>query len=159
MHPIEKLIQADDRDGARRLIRHELKKSPDNHWLLTRLSLTYYEQKKYRTSLRYSKKAFALAPKCPLVLWDLAGTLEMLGDTDKSIELYQGLIKRGAKRIANGPCGEGLGWARGLIADCYYRLAHCYDTNGLRTEAQAAFEKHLDLRGPGCNSIYKLKEL
>ncbi len=159
MHSIDQLIRADDWNGARRLILRELKSTPDNHWLLTRLSLTYYEQKNYRTALKYSEEAFALAPNCHLVLWDLAGALDALGELDKAIGIYLALIRRGPKRIANGPCGEGLGRARGLVADCYYRLALCYDKKGLRSMAQDAFEKHLDCRGPGCYSIYKLKEL
>jgi len=53
---IERAIAASDWPRARRLIREELK-NRDDHWLLTRLSLTYYEQKQYRKSLQYVTEA------------------------------------------------------------------------------------------------------
>jgi tetratricopeptide (TPR) repeat protein len=65
---IEKLIEAEDWERARGLIRAALRAELADHWLLTRLSLTYYEQRRYRTALRWSDKALALGPDCPLVL-------------------------------------------------------------------------------------------
>jgi tetratricopeptide (TPR) repeat protein len=138
-------------------IRVALKRDSDNHWLLTRLGLTYYEERRYKRSLFYAEKALALAPKCPLVLWDLSGSLEMLNRTRNAVVIYQQLTKRGVARLANGDCGEGKAWARGLVADCYYRMAHCLKTLGSKKHADAAYRKHLALRGPGCRSIYPLK--
>src|SRR5262245_52954966 len=70
-----------------------------------------------------------------------------------------GGVRRGPNRIANGPCGEGLARARGLVADCHYRIADSLRALNRRKEALAEFEAHLDMRGPGCQSIYKLGEL
>jgi tetratricopeptide (TPR) repeat protein len=155
---IEKTIEIEDWTKARKIIRTELKRDSKNHWLITRLGLTYYEQKQYKRALTYSKKAYAIAPKCPLVLWDYAGALEMLGRVQEAIEIYQRLIQKGVKRIAYGTCGEGLAWARGLVSDCYYRLAHCYKHQKENKKAVDAIKKHLSLRGPGCRSIYTIKE-
>ena len=41
---IETLIEQEKWTDARQAIQEELKAAPDNHWLLTRLSTTYYEQ-------------------------------------------------------------------------------------------------------------------
>ena len=76
---IERLIEAEDWPAARRAIRAELRSDPENHWLLTRLGLTYYEEKDYKQALEWSRRAVGEAPNCPLVLWDYAGTLQMLG--------------------------------------------------------------------------------
>jgi hypothetical protein len=38
---IEKLIDVEDWPSARKEIISEIKRHPDDHWLLTRLSLTY----------------------------------------------------------------------------------------------------------------------
>lgn len=78
---IEALIEAEKWSAARQAIRAKLRSSPDDHWLLTRLGLTYYEEKRYKQALRYSVRALEKMPHCPLVLWDYAGTLEMLGQT------------------------------------------------------------------------------
>src|SRR5687767_5421822 len=150
---IESLIAADDWNGARKAINAALRREPDSHWLLSRLALTYYEEFKYKEALALDKQALALAPNCPLVLWGYAGSLEMLGRERDALRIYQRLIKRGAKSIATGECGEGLARARGLVADCWYRMAGCYASLGNRAKELESFDVHLDLRGPGCHSI------
>jgi len=156
---IEKLIAAEDWKDARKLIRAALRKKPDSHWLLTRLGLTYYEEYNYEKALFYSGQALKLAPNCPLVLWDYAGALDMLGRTKKAIAIYKKLIKRGVEGIAYGDCGEGLAWARGLVADCLYRLATCYDELGQSDNSIDCYYQHIRLRGPGCRSIYSINEV
>jgi tetratricopeptide (TPR) repeat protein len=156
---IESLIAADNWKGARDLIKAALRTEPDSHWLLSRLALTYYEEFKYKEALALEEQALALAPNCPLALWGYAGSLEMLGRELDALKIYQRVIKRGAESIANGECGEGLARARGLVADCWYRMAGCYATLGNRAKELEAFDVHIDLRGPGCYSIYPLREV
>lgn len=127
---IEKLIAAERWTDARRLIQQALRSKPDDHWLLTRLSTTHYEQKRYKRALTLSERALEVAPYCPLALWDYAGCLEMLKRNEEAADIYQRLIRRGPKRIANGPCGEGLALARGLVADCHLRLADVFAKMG-----------------------------
>src|ERR1700687_5835526 len=111
-----------------------------------------------RTTNRHSnaRQALAEAPNCPLVLWDYAGSLQMLDLRRDALKVYRRLIRRGINKIASDDCGEGLGWARGLVADCHYRIAGCYRT--LRRPAMAikSLETHLILRGPGWPSIYPM---
>lgn len=159
LHPIEVLIRAEKWLAARKAIQAELKSSPDDHWLLTRLGLTYYEMRDYATALFYEEQALGIAPRCPLVLWDYAGSLQMLGRDQEAIEVYRRLVRRGPKRIAAGPCGEGLARARGLVADCHYRIAESLEELGLHDEALREFEKHLGMRGRGGQSIYSRGEL
>ena len=124
---IERAIAANDWLRARKLIREGLRKSRDDHWLLTRLSLTYFEQRQYRKSLQYVVQALQIAPYCPLAVWDYAGTLDMLGRKKRALQVFQWLISWGEKRIAYGECGEGIRFARSLIADCYYRIASIHE--------------------------------
>jgi tetratricopeptide (TPR) repeat protein len=158
---IEAAIKRKDWKGARRLIRADLRRNPDSHWLLTRLSLTYYEEYDYKRALVIGRQAYKLMPKCPLVLWDLAGTLSMLGRQQEAITIYRGLIRRGLESIAFGRCGEGKAWARGLVADCWYSLADC--ERRLRhpkpTRAIKCYKQHLAMRGPGCRSIYPIRQV
>ena len=156
---VEVLVRAERWSEARRAITVELRSDPENHWLVSRLALTFYEQHRYKEALRHSERALMLAPRCPLSLWDYAGTLQMLGRDTEAVNVYRGLIRRGSQRIANGPCGEGLARARGLIADCHFRLSKSLHALNRELEAKVHFAKHLDLRGPGCQSIYSLKDL
>jgi len=153
---IEEAIQKDEWFRARKLIEKELRGEPDNHWLLTRLALTFYEQRKYSDALEISKKAFAIAPDCSLVLWDLAGALEMLGDIEEALKIFGILVSRGIDSLAFEECGEGRAWARGLYADCLYRMSHCYSRRGDKEKAIEMLKKHLEKRGPGCRSIYHI---
>jgi tetratricopeptide (TPR) repeat protein len=153
---IELEITRENWGNARKLIKAELRRDPDNHWLLIRLSLTYYEQREYSTALGFSSDALKAAPFCPLVLWNHAGTLQMLGRTNEALAIYQRLIRRGVDRIAFDACGEGMALARGMVADCHYRLADCYKTLKKPRQAVDAYKRHLAMRGPGCRSIYAI---
>jgi len=50
---IEKHIESGNWQGARKLIRAALRTEPNSHWLITRLGLTYYEERKYKKALVY----------------------------------------------------------------------------------------------------------
>jgi hypothetical protein len=140
-------------------LRRRLEGEPRHHWWLTRLSSVYYEQRRYLLALRYAEKAFAEAPSCPLVLWDCAGALQMLGRHHEALDLYARIVNRGVNSIASGECGEGKAWARGLVSDCHYRASLSLKAIGSERASVSAFEQCLDLRGPGCRSIYRLTEL
>jgi tetratricopeptide (TPR) repeat protein len=151
---IERLLASEDWTGARRHVRKALASAPENHWLWSRLALTYYEQRNYGEALKHDTRAVTLAPHCPLALWGLAGTYEMLGRTREASQLYRRLIRRGSHRLAGGRCGEGVRWARGLVADCWYRLGGISEARGHRARAVIAYRNHLAARR-GAASIYE----
>ncbi len=159
-NPIEQCIQEDDWEGARRLIEADLAKNPqDPHWLLTRLSLTCYEQFDYVRALEFSRQAYALQPNCPLVLWDYAGALEMLERFENAVDLYRRLVERGLNSIAYKPCGEGIVWAKGLLTDCRYRLSHCYQALGRQDAAWEEMKICLKNRKHSSASIYPFETI
>jgi hypothetical protein len=66
----------------------------------------------------------------------------MLGRHCMALRVYRQLLSRGVKQIAHGDCGEGRGWARGLIADCFYRAAQRYKKLKERKAAIDGYRKH-----------------
>ncbi len=74
---------------ARRLIREGLRRKPGDHWFLTRLALTYYEQRQYRRALHYDLKALNVEPYCPLAIWGYAGALDMLQRRREALQIYR----------------------------------------------------------------------
>ena len=156
---IEDAIKLNDWPKARLLIRRWLRLDPKDHWLLTRLGLTYYEQKQYRRALQYELKALQIEPYCPLVVWDYAGTLDMLGRKKEALSIFRWLSGWGEERLAYGPCGEGIQAARSLIADCFYRIGAILEEQGQQKRAVAAFREHLTRRTRGTRSIYPLSEV
>jgi hypothetical protein len=152
---IDELFESEQWEAARAALLAELRSNPGDHWLLTRLATTYYEQRKYKEALKYSRSAFSSNPECPLVLWDLAGTLDALGKKDEAIGIYSQLLDRGVQRIANDECGEGEEWARSLLADCKYRIAMACKDIGRIGEFMAFWVAYsVDLL-EGVDSIYK----
>ena len=156
---IEQAISHDQWLRARRLIRGALARKPEDHWLLSRLALTYYEQRQYRRALKYELKALQIEPYCPLAIWGYAGTLDMLERRKEALQLYRWLTSWGEDRLAHGQCGEGIQKARSLIADSFYRIARIHDRNGQRKKALAFYKLHLSQRKRGARSIYPLKPI
>jgi hypothetical protein len=156
---IEKAIDVDDWIVARTLIKGELKNDPKDHWLLGRLALTYYEQRNYKRALYWNVLALQEAPYCPLLIWDYACTLAMLDENDKALLLYRWLLSWGEEQLAYGECGEGIRWARALIADCHYRIACIWDEKRQWKRSAGEFENYLTLRKKGYGSIYSLREV
>ena len=126
------------------------------HWHLANLSNAIYEQRRYKASLKPIEQAFMLAPNCPYVLWNYAGTLRMLGRTEEAREIYRRLLQRGAKRISKGKCGEGIKWCRSLVNDCRYMMALVSKSP---REAARWLRLHLKLRGKNTPSIFAYKEV
>ena len=156
---IEEAIERDDWQKARTLIRQWLRVKPKDHWLLTRLGLTYYEQGQYKRALHYELKALQIQPYCPLVVWDYAGTLDMLGRKKEALSIYRWLISWGEETLAYCPCGEGIQRARSLIADCFYRVGRILEGQGQRKRAVAAYREHMSRRTRGTRSIYSLSQV
>lgn len=155
---IEQAIAADEWKSARGLIVRALENDPSDHWLLTRLALTYYEERNYELALEYSERAMALAPNCPLVLWDCAGALDMLGRETEAIDVWKGLIARGPEAIAEDECGEGLRAARSLVNDCRYRVGCALADLEDFMAAREMLAQHVAHRGKTTPSIYSLTE-
>jgi tetratricopeptide (TPR) repeat protein len=156
---IEKAIGAEDWARARRMIQIELRRCPKDHWLLSRLALTHYEERRYKRALYWDAKALREAPYCPLAIWGYAGSLDMLGRTREALVLYRWLLNRGELSLAHGECGEGIERARSLVTDCHYRIARIWEKKRQWKKALAEYEEYLTRRSDGHGSIYSLREV
>jgi len=136
-----------------------LKNEPDNHWLITRLSSSYYEARQYRKALFLAKKALSIDPYCPLALWDYATSLDMLERESEAILIWKKLLKRGAERVAYGDCGEGIRWAESLMNDCRYRIGRSYVRMGKISTGKKYYKMHLNHRKAGLPSLYSRREV
>ena len=159
-HAVDKRIEAafarEDWPKARDLLIAELKKDPRNHWLLARLSTTFYEERKYKKALTLIEQAYEIAPHCPLVNWDYAGTLDALGKSKKALRIYCNLIAKGPAKLADmEPCGEGLDWALSLLIDCIFRGGVCLEHLGQNEKAIRWFQAFLKLRAEKDGGLYE----
>ncbi len=155
---INAAMDREDWAEAQRLIARALESAPDDHWLVSQMATALYEQRRYKDALAWSRKALALAPDCPLVLWDYAGALDMTGHERQAIEVWQKLLARGVNRIAGDECGEGKRWAESLLNDCRYRIGLSLLDLGEHVPARKYLCEHLAHRRPGRPSLYSLRD-
>ena len=151
---IEQLIEAERWVDARKACLAWLERSPEDHWLMARVALTHYEQGDYEAALAWADKAQALAPDCPLVLWERAGALDMLEREAEALATYRGLLERGSERVGGEVCGEGVAWAHGLLADCAYRAGCCLLDLGDKEKGRAMLRHALEMAVLGAEGIY-----
>jgi tetratricopeptide (TPR) repeat protein len=123
---INQLFDEENWSRARVLILKELGNQPSDHWLLDRLSVTFYEEKNYKKALELIKQAYELAPNCPLALWDYAGTNDALGKSNAAIKLYKKILNMRAEGPEHDECWEGQDWFASLVLDAHFRLGVCY---------------------------------
>lgn len=159
MTEIDKLVAAEKWTKARTLILDQLLAAPTDHWLWTTLGLTFYEQRRYEKALQCSRRAVALAPDCPLVLWDYAGCLYMCGHGDAALAIWTLLLSMDLEEVAYGECAEGMDWALQLINDVHYRMGRYYQWKKDPERARVSFEKYLHNREHGVGSIYDKKQV
>lgn len=156
---IDKALANEDWRRARSLLKKALAKNPKSHWLLTVLSEAYYEERDYKNALKYSEKAKAVCPNCPLVLWDYAGALDMLDREKEAIEVWKGLVRSGARISSFDDCWESKRWAKSLLNDCRYRIALSYADLNEYAKARQYLRKHIAKRSPGIPSLYSKSDV
>jgi hypothetical protein len=133
---------------------------PDpQHRLFTDLAFSAFEAGHYPASLSAASRAVASAPHCPRSLWAYACALQVAGNQAEADAAYRQLITLGMRRISASCCCHHKAHARGLIADCFLHLSLSLKDSGHVLASSDAFKEHLDLRGSGCYSIYRLEAL
>jgi tetratricopeptide (TPR) repeat protein len=151
---IEGFIKKEEWDKVKPLVRKELRKCPDDAWLLTQLSAAYFSDRKYEKSLEIIEKAFKLSPRDPIVIWRRAEGLYFCDRGDEAIELYKRIIGMGVERLALEGRGNGIRWAESLINDCVCSVGMCYCEKGSVAVGMKWLERHLANRRRGLMSIY-----
>ncbi|MBL8798435.1 MAG: hypothetical protein JNM56_31360 [Planctomycetia bacterium] len=154
---LEALLRQGAWEKARRRIEQELRRQPDDHWLLTQLGVTYYEQGQYRAALAPLLESLRIVPDCPLTLWNIAGTLDALRKSELAIAIYSWLL--GSKQTADDdPCWESAAWADSLKADCVYRLGACFQKLERWESAEHCFRQYINLILAGTNGTYAVED-
>jgi tetratricopeptide (TPR) repeat protein len=142
---------------ARKRLERERAKDPDNHWVLTQLGVTFYEQRQYKEALRLFQASLKIVPDCPLTLWNLAGTLDALGQCAGAIQIYTWLLKS-RNSPADDPCWESKEWTDALKTDCIYRLGVCFEHVGRREAAEHCYRQYVELSYHGIDGSYPIED-
>ncbi len=155
---INDLFQRGEWEAARRLLVREQDKEPANHWVLTQLGVTFYEQRRYEEALPLFLASRKIVPDCPLTLWNLAGTLDALGKHAQAMRIYTSLLQSN-KSPEDDPCWESVEWANALKTDCVYRLGVCFQHLGKKRKAEFCYQQFLNLLSLGIEATYSIDDV
>lgn len=157
---INDFIEAKNYKEAREWINSGLKWTPWDHWLLDRMSVTYYDDGQYDEALKWSKKAYKYANDCPMVLWGYADTLDILGQKKLAVRVFLRLFKLAEKesRGIHGKCQ----WEedeRGFRADAAFRLALAYESMSKRKRARHWLLAFQSMREQNWPTVYSQESM
>ncbi len=155
---IEQLLERGAWSAARKVLERELHGDPANHWLLTQLGVTYYEQRRYKRALDLFRESHAIVDDCPLTLWNLAGALDALGKHTQAIRIYRSLLTSN-KSPADDPCWESETWANSLKANCVYRVGACFEHLGRPRKAALCYHQYLNVLLSGIEGLYSAEDV
>jgi tetratricopeptide (TPR) repeat protein len=155
---ITDLFQRGEWTEAQKFLNKERKKDQGNHWILTQLGVTFYEQQRYEEALPLFVASLEIVPDCPLTLWNLAGTLDALGKTAQAISIYTWLLES-TKSPEVDPCWESTEWAEALKADCVYRLGVCFQHLDAKQKAEDCYREYLNLLLSGIKGSYSSEDV
>jgi tetratricopeptide (TPR) repeat protein len=155
---INGLFQRCEWEKARKLLQEAREKDPTDHWLLTQLGVTLYEEGKYQEALPLFQESWKIVKDCPLTLWNLAGTLDALGKHANAMRIYTWLLKV-KKSPQDDPCWESAKWTDALKADCAYRIGLCFQHLGQMQKAEHCYRQYINLLLSGINGSYAIEDV
>lgn len=142
---IDALFSSQQWSELDQLISESLQGTSDDHWLHVRRADAWYAQGKHARAARLYQKVLESMPRCPLGRWGLANTLMARGDADDARKLFASLARQKPEVMGTGECGEGVRWARGLVADANFRLGQLEEQAGAKPAARRRYQAYLRL--------------
>jgi tetratricopeptide (TPR) repeat protein len=143
---------------ARNILEREREQDPANHWVLTQLGVTFYEQRRYSEALQLFRASLKIVPDCPLTLWNVAGALDALGKFTTAVRIYTWLLQS-PQSPERDPCWESTQWADALKTDCVYRLGVCFQHLGKKEKAGDCYREYLNLLSLGMAGSYSIDDV
>ena len=111
---------------AKNVLLKWLEENPNSTYIQGQIAYILWEMKHFDKAFTFSSKAIALDHIEPLNLWIHSLILENLGFINQAFNIWDFLLDRPANVIGEIDCGEGEDWAKGLQADCLYKMsAYC----------------------------------
>ncbi|HVU87581.1 MAG TPA: tetratricopeptide repeat protein [Pirellulales bacterium] len=155
---VELLMDQGKWKAARTLLEDARTVSPESHWILTQLAVTFYEEHNYADALKLLLASLEFKDDCPLTLWNLAGTLDALGQYDEAQRLFVWILKS-KKQAADDPCWESAKWTATLKADALFRLGDTAMHQGDKKGAARFYQNYLKLLQAGIEGTYSVAEV
>jgi len=150
---IDDLFENHRWSAARKILETALLKDRSNHWILTQIGVTFYEQRKYQEALGWFERSQEILGSCPLTLWNLAGTYDSLGRHKDALQIYVRLLRSDGFSSGD-PCWESEQWTSALKTDCAYRSGLCFEHLRKPKEALFCYWYYLKELSSGFKGMY-----
>jgi tetratricopeptide (TPR) repeat protein len=128
-----------------------------NHHSLVKVGLGLHESRRYGRALGVFEEAQRLAPSCPVVAYNRANTMHLLGRDEESRAILRDLVSVAPETLERRCDAVG---GRSLQLDAYFLLflvtLHC---RGFSDEAFGYADEHLRSRCRGLHSVWTLREV
>lgn len=145
--------------AARNILLSLEKEGNKGYWIYTCISACTYELRDYKNALKYSKIAYKINPKSPLVLWDYAGVLIMLNREKDAIKFYKLILSKTLEDIGKVQTTEGIRWAKSLLNNCRFKMGIAYFRIYKDKLAKRYFLEHLKNRKRGLPSLFSKNDV
>lgn len=132
-------------------------KPPEDHETLVSAGLKLHEARRYAAALRVFEQASRLAPECPVVAFNRANPMHMLGREAEAYSILKDLIRTPPAQLKRRCSSAG---PRSLQLDAYYLLFRVVlDYRGVCAEAFKYAAAHLRRRRRGLHSVWSVREV
>jgi len=129
----------------------------DRHHRLVSIGLALHERRRYVEALAKFRLARRRAPDCPVVAYNVANTLHMLGRDYEAGQILRELV-RVDPEVLTGRCEAVNG--RSLQLDAFYLLfLVTVHGEGFSAAAFRHAEEHLRRRRKGLRSVWSVREV
>ncbi len=145
--------------AARNILLSLVKKGEKGFWIYTSISACTYAMRDYKNALKYSKIAYKINPKSPLVLWDYAGLLIMLNKETDAIKFYKRILSKTPEETGKVQTTAGIRWAKSLLNDCRFKMGLSYFRIYNDKLAKKYFSEHLKNRKSGLPSLFSKNDV
>ena len=113
---ILKLEKSKDWKPLQKYIKRKCREFPNDYWLKTKMAEYLYLEKD-KDCLKYAREAYSMAPDDMLVVYNYACALYLNEEYEKATDCLNVIIGKGLDYIAYSEHGEGMRWAKSLMAD------------------------------------------
>ena len=158
MERIERLLQAGQWSEARDLLEQERVSDSENHWLLTQIGVTLYEERRYEDALRLFKASSKIVPECPLTLWNVAGTLDAIKRPRNAMAIYTWL-RRAENSSVDDPCWESKIGPTLSRPIAFIDTGVCFQRLGENEKAEHCYRQYINLLLSGIDGSCAVEEV
>lgn len=146
---LNNLIENENWAYAKMLLEEEIRKQPEEYFLITSLSKIYFNMREYNKALKYSTKAINIESNDPLVIYDHGCALSANNKHKEAIYYCKQIVKMDINKVAYGKFGEGMKWAKSIVNDSIFRIAISFIKLDKPIIAKKYIKEHLRNRRRG----------